>query len=398
MTAVHLTNRLTSFRMNDFVVKYLSEALVREDRPLGGAIFKAGLLTETASSILAFLILLAAGRPIAALFLDDRQAAALLWLYGLVILGNAVEESTRGALQVFDRFAREAMLRVVRRSLILLGVAVAYWRGGGLAAVLVANVVGLSVVGAAQAWLAGREASRRIGPDWWRQPLSHLGDRRRELARFAVATNLSATAGLIVKESDLLWVSLFRAPAEAGYYHLARSLLKIPFAAVSPLATVIYPELARTLGRGLIGGTRRLLRQGSAIAAAWVAPVTVALAILAPWIIRRFYGAEFLPAVPALWLLLPGLALANVLFWTRPTLLALGRPDVALRISLLHAGLKVVLAISLVPVWGYLALAGTLSGLYIVGLGLALAFILPELRRLDAATPGPLRNGPGGPP
>ena len=387
MTAVHLTNRLTSFRMNDFVVKYLAEALVRKDRALAGAVLKAGVLTEVASSILAFVLLLAAGRPLAGLFLADGQAADLIWVYGLVILGNTVEESTRGALQVFDKFAKEAMLRVLRRGLIVVGITIAYSQDAGLPVVLVAYVVGASVAGAVQAWLAVREASRQIEPGWWRQPLSSLGERRRELVRFAVATNLSATTGLIVKESDLLWISLFRTSAEAGYYHLARSLLKIPFAAVSPLATVIYPELARSLGSGLIDRARQLLRQGSAIAAAWVVPITAALAILAPWVIQRFYGDEFLPAAPALWLLLPGLALANILFWTRPALLALGRPDVALRIGLLHAGLKILLAIALVPLWGYLALAGTLSGLYFIGLGLSLAFILPELRRLAAAAP-----------
>lgn len=386
MTAVHLTNRLTSFRMNEFVVKYLAEALVRKNRALAGVILKASLLTELASSILAFTILLAAGRLIAGLFLDDRDAVTLLWIYGLVILGNAVEESTRGALQVFDRFAKEAALRVLRRTLVVIGVGVTYWQGAELPGVLVAYVVGLSVAGAAQAWLAGREARRQIGPGWWRQPLSRLGDRRRELVGFAVATNLSTTASLIVRESDLLWVALFRAPAEAGYYHLARSLLKIPFAAVSPLATVIYPELAKFAERGLIGRMRRLLRQGSTLAAAWVVPVTLLLAVFTPWLIDTFYGSEFLPATPAVWLLLPGLSMANVLFWTRPAMLALGRPDVALRISLLHAVLKVVLAVSLVPLWGYLALAGTLSSLYLLGLGLALAFILPELRRLDSST------------
>lgn len=387
MTAVHLTNRLTSFRMNEFVVKYLSEALVRKDRALAGAILKAGLLTEAASSILAFVILLLGGRLIAGSFLHDPQTATLLWIYGLVILGNAVEESTRGALQVFNKFAKEAVLRVLRRSLIVLGIGIAYWLGGGLLEVLLAYVVGLSVAGGAQTWIAGREASLQIAPGWWRQPLSRLGDRRRELTRFAVATNLSATTGLIIKESDLLWVALFRSTPEAGYYHLARTLLRIPFAAVSPLATVIYPELARSLGAGLIGRTRKLLRQGSLIASAWIVPTAVALTVLAPWLIQRFYGEEFLPAAPAVWWLLPGISLANIFFWTKPTLLALGRPGVALRISLLQAGLKVALALSLVPVWGYLALAGTLSGLNLLGIGLALAFILPELRRLYSASP-----------
>ena len=122
------------------------------------------------------------------------------------------------------------------------------------------------------------------------------------------------------------------------------------------------------------------MRHSTILAASWVLPVGALLAILAPWLVRTFYGSEFSPAVGAVWILAAGASLAQVFFWTRPALLALEKADVTLKITTAHAIAKVVLAVTLVPRFGFLGLAAILTLLNVSGVALSLYFIRDSLR------------------
>jgi O-antigen/teichoic acid export membrane protein len=77
-----------------------------------------------------------------------------------------------------------------------------------------------------------------------------LRPRFRQLTHFAVSTNISASISLITKDSELLWVSLFRGPVETGYYRLALTLTNLVQMPISPLPQATYPELSRQAARG----------------------------------------------------------------------------------------------------------------------------------------------------
>jgi O-antigen/teichoic acid export membrane protein len=83
-------------------------------------------------------------------------------------------------------------------------------------------------------------------------------------------------------------------------------------------------------------------------------------------LIRIVYGEEFLPAYPALLILLFGFLIANLLYWHRPALLALGRPDFPTKLNFILALIKVAGVLLLVPRFGYLASAALLAGYYIL--------------------------------
>ncbi len=79
-------------------------------------------------------------------------------------------------------------------------------------------------------------------------------------------------------------------------------------------------------------------------------------------------------------LLLAGMGLSQVLFWNRPTLLALGRPGFALRLTILNTALKVSLVLLLVPALGALAMASITAALFVLGTALSTVFIARALR------------------
>jgi O-antigen/teichoic acid export membrane protein len=360
-------NKLVSFRMGELVIKYVAHYLESDDPLRAGVVFKTAALVEMLASMIAFALVLALA-PFGATYLaKDPTTANWFALYGLIVLANLISESSVGLLQIFDRFQRMAVLTMVQSAVTLGLVAVVYIAQGSMLGILLAYLVG-KVVGALSLTLTALlEATRRWGSAWWRSSIFLLRGQWGELFRFAVSTNISASLSLINKDSELLWVSFFRNPVETGYYKLALSLANIVQMPVSPLPQATYPELSRQAARRNWSNLQAVLRQGSLLAASYTLPMVVILGIIGRPLIAFLYTPEYLPAYPAWMILLIGFLFANVFYWRRNALLALGRADFPAKLNLILAGLKVAGILLLVPRYGYLASAALLAGYYVVG-------------------------------
>lgn len=367
MAFTSLINKLVSFRMGEVVIRYVAQYTESGDQPRAQAVFKGAALTEMLASILAFgLICLLA--PLAAQYLaKDESTTSWFILYGLIVLANLIAESSMGLLQIFDRFGRVAALSLVQSIVTLTLVILVYLAHGGMFGILVSYLLGKTVGALALTLAAVKEASDRWGRDWWRTPLSLLRLQRRELAYFAFHTNISASLSVVNKDSELLWVSLFQDSVQTGYYKLALSLANVVQLPVSPLPQATYPELTRQAARQNWEGVRTVLRQGSYLAGSYSLAASLLLAVFGYPLIYFLYTPQYLPAYPALLILLVGYLFANTFYWRRNALLALGRADFPARLNFILACLKLVGILLLVPKYGYLASAALLSGYYIVG-------------------------------
>ena len=362
-----VVNKLISFRMGELVIKYVGQFSENGEEQKAAALFKLAAFTETLASFLAFGLawLLA---PLAARYLvHDPSLSPLFVVYGLIILANLITESSTGLLQIFDRYRRMASLNVVQSLVTLLIVAIAYGMGGGLEAILWAYIAGKAVGAAGLAVAALVEANRRWGKGWQRAPLRLLRPEARPIAVFAISTNLSASLSLITKDSEYLWIPFFRSTAEAGFYKQALSLINLVQMPVSPLPQATYPELSREAARKNWRNLRYVLRQGSLLAGAFTILVSLVLLLFGRPIINLLYTSEYLPAYPAVLILLAGFLFANTFYWNRIALLALGRPDYPTKVNTVLAVLKIAGILLFVPRYGYLASAALLAGSYILG-------------------------------
>jgi O-antigen/teichoic acid export membrane protein len=380
-TFVTVVNRVTSFRMNEFVVKYVSDGLGGGDRDHVAAAIKFAMVIEAGASVLAFLVLAALAPLGAAWFVHDPAAARPIRLYSLTVLAMLVAESSVGILQVFGRFRLQALLSALGSAALLAATILAFVLGGRLEAMLVAAVAAGGISWAAMTWAALRVVRGSCGPGWWRVPLRKLGTSRRSALGFALSTNASATLSLVTRDADVLWLSLFRGAAEAGLYRLAFTVASYVVLPVGQLGQAFYPEIAREAARDAWGQFRRLLRRGTAIAAAYVVPTALVVGLFGAPLIRTVYGAAFTPAAPALAFLLAGMGFANVLFWNRPALLSLGRPDYPFKVNLGIAALKIAGVLIVVPAYGYIGNAALLTGLYLVGVTVCVYKVWSEVER-----------------
>jgi len=359
-----LVNKFVSFRMSELVVKYVGQFSERGENRKAAAAFKAALLAELCASLIAFGLMCLLAPLGAQLLAKDNSTAPIFILYGLVILANLVAESSNGLLQTFDRFRWIALISVLQSVVSLVLISVIYLSAGDLQQVVAAYVIGKLTFGLGISLAAFYEARRQWGTGWQRTPLSALKGHMGELASFAFHTNISATINLINKDSELFWVSFFRGPTETGLYKLALTLANIVELPITPLPNATYPELARQAARGDWQGMRQVLRRGSLLAGAYSIAAVIFLFISGRWIIQFIYSPEFLPAYPALLILLAGYLIGNTIYWRRVSLLALGRADFPAKLNLILAAGKLIGILLLVPRFGFLASAALLAAFY----------------------------------
>jgi O-antigen/teichoic acid export membrane protein len=381
---VTVINRLTSFRMTEVVVKYVG-AYESQDRPdLASASFKAASLTESASSVLAFVLIVLLAPIASNILLGDPDAAALVILYGLVLLFNLIAESAHGLLAVTDQFRTVAAFNIVQSVLTLVLIGAAFLVQGTLVSVLLAYLVGKAAAAVGLTVAGLRQASRLWGAGWWRAPLSLLRDKRREMTHFALNTNLNGTLNLITHDSELLWLSALTSPTEAGYYKLAMAILNLLIIPVDALITPTYREVAREVATRQWRNVRYLLRSGSMMAGGYTLAASVFLVVLGEPLIARLWGPEFLPtAYQALLILLVGGLAANTLYWSRRALLALGDAGYPTRVSAVAAVLKIIGTLALVPAGGALAMAGLLSAYFAGTSSVVAAKVLTTVRHQE---------------
>jgi O-antigen/teichoic acid export membrane protein len=280
---------------------------------------------------------------------------------------------------VGNHFRGQAAINLGQSLLLAVLVVIAALTGAGIWTVMLIYLAGKIILGLGPLVLALRWLPQMLGAGWWRAPLALLPERRK-LAGFALNTNFSGTINVLARDSEQLWISFLFSPVEAGYFKVALSLINPIVMPVTPFISTTFPEITRAAALREWARLRSLLRRVTLLAAAWTAAVGVGLlAVGRPLLFSdwRLFGrsfhifrAEFSPAFPILMILLAGYGVANILFWNRTLLLALGQASYPFRVGLVTTLIKVALTILLVPTYGYLMEAALLSLYFIVSVGL----------------------------
>jgi len=370
MAFVSSVDRLLSFRMGELVVKYLGQYVAQDKKEHAGALVKAAALTEAISGVIAYLLILLLA-PLAAVYIvKDAATQPLFAFYALSLWANLIVETATAALQVGGHFRSQAAINLAQSVLTAGLILFAFFTQADIWLVLSAYLLGKLVFGLSITTLALRRTGQMLGRGWWRASFSLL-PRRDEFWRFALSSNFSGTINLVTRDSEVLWVSYFLSPLEAGYYKVALAVINLVLMPINPFINTTFPEIARAVTQKAWARLRDLLKKLTAISAAWTAFIGIALLVVSgEWLITTFYGAAYGPAAPAALILLIGFGMANVLYWNRPLLLSLGLPTYPLKVMAFAGIMKVVLGFLLVPRFGYLVQAALLSAFFVLSVGL----------------------------
>jgi O-antigen/teichoic acid export membrane protein len=372
-------NRLLSFRMGELVGKYVAHYLAEGKKDLAGAALKASALTETLTSVAAYLLLILSAPLAARYIIKDPSTAPLIVFYGLALLANFVTETSTGFLQVSGHFRSQGVINFAQ-SIVTAGVIVyAYLVKGDIRLVVGAYLLGKSINGFALAGLAAWWARKVLGPGWWRASLKTLPERRKFWG-FAFSTNASGTVTMLTRDNEEVWISFLLSPLQTAYYKAAKALMNLVMLPITPFIGVTYPEMTRAVAEKAWDRLRAMLRRLTTISAVWTAGVTLGLLVMGRWLVVTVYGADFAPSYPALLILLVGFGLANTLYWNRNLLLSLNLPNYPLNVIIVLGAIKIILTFLLVPLLGYLAEATLLSAFQAISVSLLAWRGLREVR------------------
>jgi O-antigen/teichoic acid export membrane protein len=379
-------NNLLSFRMSEAVVKFYGDALQIGEKERAAAIIKSIALAEAGTSLLTYLIWVAL-TPFAATYLGKGlETAPLFAFYGVVILFNLIYETSRGVLQTARRFDLLARITLIQ-SVITAGLIItAFLFQGDVVNILTAYLAGKAFAGITIVILTARELNSALIAGWWNTPINKAHNWR-EIRNFALNTNLNGTVNLIARDSAPTLIAFLRpaqtALLEVGYFRLALNLINLATLPIEPFIWPTYAEITRTIAERKWRETRLLLRRVSLLSAAWIALAGSGLALLGWWLIPLLYKPAALPAYPAVLILLVGYGFAAIFTWNRPLLLALGKPGYPLFIAAVVGIVELLLALILVPRFGYLAQAALLSAYFIVAIGLITMRGMQEIHRQE---------------
>jgi O-antigen/teichoic acid export membrane protein len=372
-------NRFFSFRMNEMVVRYISEPYEKKDYQKAGALIKFSALIESSTSVLAFLFLVLTVKWGTNLFLHDSALVTPVLFYGLTILTSSTMETCNGVLRVINRYRSIAIVSLIQNVIVALLVLIAAKNGYGLEAILFAYFFGKVILGIVPILLIGYWLPKVMGAGWWRAPLSLITEKR-EIMRFTVSTNISNTINLFARDGEILWIGALLSPLYAGYYKTAMTVINMVLMPINPLIDTTYPEMMRAIVNKKWTRLKRILRKITMLSATWTISVTLGLLFIGKQLLfaefhlfgRTFnvFPAEYLPAHQIILILLVGYGTANILFWNRTLLLSFSKAETATKVSLVGMLLKVIGTLLLVPRTPYyteaILLTAYLSGTVII--------------------------------
>jgi O-antigen/teichoic acid export membrane protein len=273
--------------------------------------------------------------------------AAVLAACGLTLL--PVGLGVRWVFFGIEKMGRVALARGVGEMLRLLLVIVLVKQSTDIARVPLAQFLGEMLAALLLLWWA-RQHGFRFG---WRIDWQHI----RPLFRRARSLMLTALLALIIYNSDLVILRMFRPVDEIGLYLAAYTLIAL----LANLGHAYCASLLPTLSRLDAGSSDAQQLYDTALAHMFtiVLPLAVGGCLLGKEIIQLSFGAGFAPSGVLLQILIwcvPFLLLRSVL---RAALIARGCENRVFQMTAWAAGLNIVLNFIAIPVWGMLGAAVT---------------------------------------
>ena len=367
-------------------MKYVSEALGREDRDEAGAVLAQGLRQigwNGAIVIAAWLL----GGPWLAHAYGHHGLGWVLPLAALAIMPSAAMALLMAACQGLQRYDRVALGTAVWGATLVAGTGAALQLGLGVAGLVVAQAFATAAAcGVYLRFLATWQ------PGWWRARMA--SDRRASLRTYGASLMVLILLDAIVwQRSGVFFLGLWEPAAEVAYYAMAFALAQMAMRMIpGTLVGLLIPSMSRSFGAGDMGQVASIYRAAGRWMAVLAVPVAVGGALLAPALVEVLYGRGYLPmAAPLAVMLAAGAAVMTFGFPASSVLYAVEGQRWLVRVGFVAAAINVALAFWLIPgqgAWGAaLATAGAQLASLLPGAWYAsreLGGVAPDVRRLPA--------------
>lgn len=381
-THVQLLSGITSLQSNQAIVHYGVRHMADDNAAGFQSLVKAGTLVDLGAAltagILAFFL-----APVVAPFLQwDPQLVFYAQCLSPLALANAIA-TPKGMLRLFGEFGLLARHAVVTPALRLTGSAIAFALDAPIAAYvgvwLAAGIAGAGVA----LWLGWRQAARRGLLSGWRFERQAFSRLNPGLWGFFALSNLQSTLALIPNHLAVFLVGGIAGPTAAGLFKVAREVATALGKPVDLLNQTLYPDLARLAHRRRWRHLLHMLARCALLAGGCGLAVLLAVWQMGGPVVALLFGTAFAEAAPVMSLLVAAMAITVLASAVEPTLYALGRPGLLLKVSLAGNAVFLVLLPLLLGAYGLIGSGYAALGAALLTTILLLAAAVAAVNRAE---------------
>lgn len=281
-------------------------------------------------------------------FLDPFTEGAppsYVWLALVLVPFLLIESYFMSILQAVEAFGAYNMQSIYKAVMSFAGIAFALLvLDGRLWAALMSQV---TVLAAANLWLL-YQVSRiaRFGPRWDRE----VG---KGVLEFGAKSYVQTLAAHLHHRIDLYLIALLMTPEQVAFYSIAvnmtHPILQIPEA----IGTIIFPKLAGSSDEAAHAQTAVTCRH--TVFATLVA--SVVYAGIGSQVMVLFYGERYAPAVPAMFMMLPGIIMIALYQILTRNFTSRNRQQVNIVAATTALGVNAATALMLIPRFGIVGAA-----------------------------------------
>ena len=269
----------------------------------------------------------------------------LWWLAIFAVIPLMLLEFSNGLVMGLDWMKRFSLGLILKEVLVFVGVLVLW----------LAHII--SVESAVKIWLIAciSVALLQAFSAWWRVGWKIAIDLRllRKVGSFIFQAHVANAFSFLKLRIDMFIIANFLTVEEVGYYSVAMAMIQALWYLPTAISQVLIPHISRRNNQAGDQLTPRLSRFGFAVSLLGA----ILMALLGYPVIRALFGNVFMPAVPALLLLLPGAVVYTLAKMLAGDLIGRGLPKYAMYISIATLVVNVVVNIILIPRMGILGAA-----------------------------------------
>jgi O-antigen/teichoic acid export membrane protein len=212
------------------------------------------------------------------------------------------------------------------------------------------------------------------------------GTIKKELLFFSIPILSTNLMGVAIGWTDTLLLGYFRSAEDVAFYNVALTLAKMLILPLMALSYIYIPIASQLYAKDLVYEMKRTYQ----VLTKWIFsvafPVFIIFSMFPETVISSLFGERYVGAVLVLRLLSIGFIFHIFMGLNNLTLLVLGRSKILMWVSVIVAGLNILLNYSLIPLYGIVgaALATTVSYL---ALNIMLSIKLYQYSRIHPLTP-----------
>jgi O-antigen/teichoic acid export membrane protein len=338
-------------RAADAGIRYLGEFSAAGDARRASAFAKLGYLLDVGASSLA-LVVVAIIAPWAAAHIAHADVAGLMTLASAALVLRAPAVTSEAVLVTLERYPTLARTQFATALVKAIAAVALVGLGYGVSGMVLGWAAGSVLEGIVMTAVATRASSRAWSSPWWSSSLSSLRQRRGEIARFVVWTDLSSLVGVATKQMDVIVVGSFAGQAAAGFYRLAVSLGQLGGFVAGPVQSILYQRFSRMRAAASLAQLRREASRAATHACLPLAVLGLLAIPLTPFAVRTIAGPSYAPAAPLAQVMVLLEAVWFAFLFVRPLVFTLGEVRLWTVASLLVAGISLAGYLLVVPAAG----------------------------------------------